>query len=216
MKHLKTIISGILAGVAISIGGMVSVYLKSIDANNLVISAFLFSFGLLTICSFSLCLYTGRIAYIVDNRKGSYVVELLEMFLGNFIGCVLMGLITRALRIYGSMAPTFDSMCKTKNQDNLLSLFFLAFMCGIHVYLAVEFFKSKHHPLIRVLGLVFSISIFVILGFEHVVADIYYYASSSSITPMSIVVILIIFLGNSLGSICLHLLRKLVMEKKED
>ena len=218
MKHLRTIISGILAGLAISIGGMVSIYLKSIDVNNLVVSAILFSFGLLTICSFSFSLYTGRIAYIIDNHKPSYIVELLEMLLGNTIACVVLGLITRALRIYPTMEDTLSSVCGAKNNDNILSLFFLAFLCGILVYLAVEIFKSKHHPIIRLIGLIFSVSIFVILGFEHVIADIYYFSAAPSFSPKALLTILIILIGNSLGSICFHILKKIVLkdnEKKE-
>ncbi len=212
MKHLQTCISGLFAGILISIGGLVSTYLRSLSADNVIPSAIFFAFGLLTICIFSFSLYTGKIAYVIEQRKLSYCTELLEMLFGNILGCVLMGQITRLLRIFPTMESTFLFMCEAKNADTWYSLFFLSFFCGILVYIAIEIFRSEHEGIIRIIGLIFSVSIFVILGFEHVIADIYYYSAANAWNLQSFGNILIIFLGNSLGAIGFHHLRKLIMK----
>ncbi len=215
IKHLKTITSGFLAGILISLGGFVSTYIRANLTNSLVISAILFSFGLLTICIFSFSLFTGKIAYVIEKRSLSYIIDLLEMLLGNIISCILMGCITRLLRVFPSMENTLISMCEAKNNDTWYSLFFLAFFCGILVYLAVEIFKSNTHYFTRTIGLIFSVSIFVILGFEHVIADIYYYSASFMWSLLSLRNILIILVGNSLGALAFHHLKLFALKNNE-
>ena len=79
-KYLNYLIRGIFAGLMIGIGG--TIYL-SLD--NKIIGSFLFSIGLLMICMYNMNLYTGKIGYIVVNKK-SYLIELLLTLIGNFIG----------------------------------------------------------------------------------------------------------------------------------
>ncbi len=214
MNHVKTLVSGFLAGICISLGGFVSTYLKGNLENPIVISAILFSFGLMSICIFSFSLFTGKIGYVIEKRSVSYLLELIEMLVGNIIACVVMGYLTRLLRCFPSMENTLISMCTAKNNDTWYSLFLLAFFCGILVYLAVEIFKSEHHAVIRIIGLIFSVSIFVILGFEHVIADIYYFSAANMWSLISIGDIALILLGNSLGAIFFHHLKLLASYKK--
>ena len=64
---MKVLLKGFLAGMAISIGGWL--YLASRSASvSVVLPAFLFSLGLMSICAFDFHLYTGRICYVFNNR----------------------------------------------------------------------------------------------------------------------------------------------------
>ena len=64
MKRLSEFIKAILAGAAISIGGIVFL---SCDVKY--VGAFLFSTGLVTVCMFGFNLYTGKIGYVLENDK---------------------------------------------------------------------------------------------------------------------------------------------------
>lgn len=77
-KNIKNFIKGIYAGIMIGIGG--TIYLSM---SSKVLGAIFFSIGLMMICIFNMNLYTGKIGYIINNKK-SYLLELLLSLLGNF------------------------------------------------------------------------------------------------------------------------------------
>ena len=83
MKHIKTICSGLLAGIIIGLGGLIFsvVMAGAATVAERILAAFLFSIGLLLICIFGLNLYTGKIGYVLDN-KPRYIIDLGEMLLG--------------------------------------------------------------------------------------------------------------------------------------
>lgn len=219
MKHIQNILSGLLAGIMISLGAFVNVFMISKSGTmgmlETIVGAFMFSLGLLFICSFSLCLYTGRIAYLLDHGF-RYCAELAESLLGNVLGCLLMGYMTRGLRVYEQVKPTFQQICETRLGDQWYSLLLLAILCGFFVYLAVEIFKSKQPPVIRVIGLILSVSAFVLLGCEHVIADIYYFIAAGKLTFKAFGILCLIFIGNSIGSLFFHGVKKIVTKSKRD
>ncbi len=219
MKHIKTITSGLLAGILIGIGGFVFAFVmsKATVIGENVLAAFLFSIGLLLICSFGFNLYTGKIGYLFDNKL-SYVVDLGEMFFGNFLGAALMGLLVRGCSSQFKDAITkLESICEVKYSHPWYTFILLAFGCGILVYLAVRLFKSDHHPVIRVFGLVLCVTVFVAVGFVHVIAEMFYLVAAGRLELKTILYLLLAVIGNSLGSISINELIKIVNkeEKKE-
>lgn len=224
MKHIKTMLSGFLAGILISLGGFVFLYLKcvgTVGALETAIGGFMFSFGLLMICAFSLNLYTGKIGFCIGKDK-YYFLDLLEMLAGNILGCIIFGYLLSLTRVYDiqGTTSTFEevvkSVCTTKANDPWYSLLVLSFGCGILVYLAVRIFKSEHHAFIRVLGLMFAVALFVIVGFEHVIADVFYFALAGMCSWRIVLNLFIIFIGNSLGSIFFHSVLSLLEKKNID
>lgn len=221
MKHIKTLFSGFLAGILISLGGFVFLYLKCMSAQGALetaIGGFMFSFGLLMICAFGLNLYTGKIGFCIGKNK-EYFLDLLEMLVGNILGCLFLGYLLSLTRVYdvrgtlSTLKDTAKSICDLKANDSWYSLLILSFGCGILVYLAVRIFKSEQPTLIRVLGLILAVALFVIVGFEHVIADIFYFSFAGMWSGTIILNLLIILLGNSLGSIFFHSIL-LLLEKK--
>ena len=63
-KLLKEFCSAVLAGMAISLGGIVF-----LSVENKVIGSLLFAVGLLTILAFKLNLFTGKAPYICQNKR---------------------------------------------------------------------------------------------------------------------------------------------------
>lgn len=197
-KNIITLIKAIYAGIFIGIGG--TAYLA---LDNKVIGSILFSIGLLTICIYNMNLYTGKIGYIIERKKG-YITELLITLIGNFIGASLTGLIVRLTR-YNNYIDKAKSLVETKLNDNLLSIFILSIFCGILMYIAVNNYKKETNTLSKYILIFFSVIVFILSGFEHCIANIFYFAVSLSINTKVLLYLLIMIIGNSLGSIIISI-----------
>lgn len=195
-NNLKILIRAILAGIMISIGG--TIYL-SLD--NKALGAFLFSIGLFSICVNGYNLYTGKIGYVISN-KPKYLVELLFTLIGNIIGTVSCGYLLSVSRIGTKLKDAANVICEIKLNDNLLSIFVLSIFCGIIMYLAVDMFK-KINDFGKYVGIFMGITIFILAGFEHCVANMFYFSVANMWSWKTILYVFIMVLGNSVGSIIL-------------
>lgn len=198
-KHLRTLILAILAGCAISIGGCVFLSLE-----NRVIGALMFTVGLYSICTHELNLYTGRIGYLVKYPQASYCLELLVIWFGNLAGAFLAASATRFTRI-SNISGKAVQMCEVKLHDNLLSLFLLGVFCGFLMFVAVDGFRAAKNPLILFMG----VATFILCGFEHCVADMFYFSVAQVWSGKAFLCIIIITLGNSVGGLLIPLAKKL-------
>ena len=204
--NLKILVRAILAGVMISIGG--TIYLT---CESKLLGAFLFSIGLYAICAFGLNLYTGKIGYVIDN-KPKYLIELLITLIGNIIGTVACGYLLFLSRIGDKLRNAASVICEVKLNDNLLSIFILAIFCGIIMYLAVDLFK-RLGDFGKYMGIFMGITVFILAGFEHCVANMYYFSAANMWTWKTVLYVLIMVLGNSVGSILLALGMKYGLKK---
>ena len=79
-KRLAVLVSSVLAGICISLGGAVF-----LSVENRVFGSALFTVGLFTICTFGLHLFTGKVCYVFE-RDASYAWDLPFIWLGNLCG----------------------------------------------------------------------------------------------------------------------------------
>lgn len=206
MKQLQNLVSAVLAGVMISFGGAVF-----LACENKIVGAILFSLGLTVILLNGFLLFTGKTAYLFEN-KPSYILLLCLIWIGNILGCMGMG----ALAAYAkpSLAETAAKICDTKLTQAPLQTVVLGALCGILVYIAVDFFKSDDDKKAfnKYLVVFTAIPAFIICGFEHSVADMFYFATSGALyTGKGIVYILLVSAGNLVGAVIFHLLKKFVI-----
>ena len=204
--NFKILIRAILAGVMISIGGTIFLTCES-----KLLGAFLFSIGLYAICAFGLNLYTGKIGYVIDN-KPKYLIELGITLLGNLIGTVGCGYLLFLTRQGDKLRKVASSICETKLNDNLLSIFILAIFCGIIMYLAVDLFK-RLNDFGKYMGIFMGITVFILAGFEHCVANMYYFSAANMWEWKTVLYVLVMIAGNSVGSILLALGMKYGLKK---
>lgn len=193
-KYLDFLIKGIYAGILISIGGIA--YL-AID--NKIVGSFIFSFGLLTVCMYSFNLYTGKVGYILVNKL-SYLKELFISLLGNFIGTLLVGNIMRLTR-FKNYIDTAKNIVNIKLNDNILSIFILAIFCGMIMYIAVNNYKKEKNVIGKYMTIFMGVMAFILCGFEHCVANMFYFSIAGVYSLKVFYYLLIMILGNSLGSI---------------
>ncbi|MBQ3869647.1 MAG: formate/nitrite transporter family protein, partial [Clostridia bacterium] len=184
---LKKIASGICAGILISIGG--SVYLA---CDNKYIGAVLFTVALLCICLKGYSLYTGRIGFIIESHDKEYFGGLTLGLLGNAIGTVACGYAVRfAIPKLGEAA---EALCTGKLDQSFAQTLIRGLFCGILMYLAVSVYKEKNN----IVGILFCIPVFILAGFEHSIADLFYFAASGIVKIEAFGFIWTVILGNSI------------------
>lgn len=202
-KQLQILVSGFLGGVCIALGGTAFLSLE-----NKVLGALFFTAGLFTICTFGLCLFTGKVCYVFE-RDGRYAADLALIWLGNLAGTWATAAVERATRI-APLAGKAAAICRVKLEDSLLSVFFLAVLCNVLIYIAVEGFNRNPHELGKYLSLFFGVTVFILCGFEHCVANMYYFSMAGLWSGRTLLLILLMTLGNAVGGVLFPLLRKYI------
>lgn len=204
-EYLKILLRAVLAGIMISIGGTIYLSLE-----NKLLGAFLFSIGLFSICVNGYNLYTGKIGYVINN-KPRYLIELFITLIGNLVGTIMCGYTLLLSRIGVKIKESAEIICNIKLNDNLLSIFVLAFFCGIIMYLAVDIYK-RVNDFGKYVGIFMGITIFILVGFEHCVANMFYFSVANMWSWKTVLYLLVMILGNTFGSIILSLGNKYVIK----
>lgn len=192
---VRKIFSGIAAGIMIAIGG--SVFLS---CDTKWVGAILFSVALLTICYQGYALFTGKIGFIPEKHDKEAVSVLLLGLLGNFIATVVLGLTLRyAVPNIGTAA---EAACAARMEQALVQTLIRAIFCGILMYTAVSIYRDHK----TITGILFCIPVFILSGFEHSIADMFYFAAAGMISGHVILFILIVLVGNAIGGMLFPIL----------
>ena len=173
-SNISILIKSILAGIMIGIGG--TIYL-SLD--NKIVGSILFVIGLFIIVVYSFNLYTGKIGYLINNFNKKYIRELIITLIGNFIGTFFVGFILKYTRIYTMISEKAKTLADIKLNDTLISILILSFFCGILMYLAVNTYKEVK-DIGKYLAVFLGVIVFILCGFEHCIANMYYFSVSST------------------------------------
>lgn len=191
---------GIASGIMVGIGG--TVYLS---CEHKVVGAVLFSVALLVICLLGLYLYTGKIGLFIEKPDKLSAAALPIGLAGNAVGAILTGF--GAAVVKPALIEKAKVICDAKLEGGMVKGLVAAVFCGILMYAAVKTYGAKG----TVVGIIFCIPTFILCGFEHSVADMYYFtvASLGGFTPMSIVFVLVAVAGNTLGGWLLPVLVRL-------
>ncbi len=199
MKRLNDLVLAVLAGAAISIGGAVFL---SLDSK--VLGALFFCVGLFMVCTLGLNLFTGKLCDL-PGQSPAYLGFLALVWVGNLAGAELTALCLSATRAGPALAEKAAALCAAKTGDSLPSLFLLGVFCNILIYLAVESYRNNPHQLGKYLGLIFGVTVFILCGFEHCVADMFYFAMAGWWSLRTLLCLLVITLGNLVGGVLLPL-----------
>ena len=195
---MKKWIDGLFAGILISIGGTVF-----LACDNKYCGAVLFAVALLCICIKGYSLYTGKICYVADNPKKETFSVLLLGLLGNLVGTVVCGYAIRYTM--PAVGDTAEAICTAKLAQMFPQTLIRAIFCGILIYLAVDIYKQGK----GIVGIVFCIPVFILSGYEHSIADLYYFAASGIVSWEACGFIWTVILGNTLGGLLFPVLGKI-------
>ena len=194
MQHkniFNPITKSILAGLLISLAGIV--YLNCSDK---IVGSFLFSFGLMSVILLEANLFTGKIGYVNSKRS---ILDSLLILVFNLVAATIVGLIYRcssdaAASIAESKLLVFS---ETWWLTGLKSI-----GCGAAIYLAVEGYKKSKSLIPVILG----VMVFILAGWNHCIADCFYMAAGSS-SVLAIPYLLVVIVGNSIGSLLIRWLQ---------
>lgn len=206
-QSLHTLIAGLLGGICIALGGTAFLSLE-----NKVLGAFFFTAGLFTICTFGFSLYTGKVCYVFE-RDRCYALDLPVIWVGNLLGTWLVAALEQKTRLGSALAERASAFCQIKLDDNLASIFILAIFCNIFIFIAVDGYNGNPHELGKYLSLFFGVMVFILCGFEHCVANMYYFFIAGVWSGKALGYILVMTLGNAVGGVVFPLLRKYIASK---
>ena len=202
---LRQLFAAIAAGVMIAIGGCV--YLASTDK---VVGALFFSVALISICMKGYGLFTGRVGYVVERHTLTELRGLGMTLLGNAIATFLVGAaVGGALTNLGAVA---EVSVAAKLAAPWYATLLRAVLCGVLMYLAVSIYREKN----TALGIVFCVPTFILAGFEHSIADMFYVASALEFSFRALGFLALVVIGNAIGGMLMPLLALVGSEKKEN
>lgn len=189
---MQNFLKSILAGIAISLGGVC--YLS---CESHLIGAFLFSLGLFMIYLFHWNLYTGKACYVIDN-SAAYLKIVAIAFIGNFVGTVSVGLVLQYTKLV-HLIPIAQEVATAKLSNTNTSGFILGIFCGLLMYVAVIGYSTVNDGVGKYLILIMPIVAFTISGFEHVVANMFYFTMANAWSASTFIYLMFVGLGNLVG-----------------
>lgn len=205
-RYMKILLLAVLAGICIAVGG--TIYLSM---DNKIIGALLFTVGLYSIVVNGMYLFTGKVGYLATvDRKGDYAFVLLFTWIGNFIGTFISAKVILLTRI-ADISEHATEVCEVKLGDNLLSILILSFFCGMLMFIASDGYLNTKNPLI----VVFCVVVFILCGFEHCIANMFYISLSGMWSVTSFGYLIVMTIGNGLGGMAIPLIKGINVDLNE-
>lgn len=184
MERMQTFIKAVYAGFMIGIGGIVFLSIE-----NKILASMFFSFGLTTIVVQKLNLYTGKIGFVKSWKE---MPDMIIIIAGNFFGTFIASTLARAAHLNISSVELVGK----KLDNSLLHIFLLSIFCGVMMYLAIDgYAKTKNIVLI-----IAPVMIFILSGFEHSIADMFYFNLAGAYSVKSVAYITAMLVGNGIGA----------------
>lgn len=210
---------GIMAGIFIAIGGAAATVMWG-TTGDLGISKYLgaavFPVGLILVIIAGAELFTGNNLMTLGliNRKitpGELMKNWCAVYSGNFVGSILIAVLVYKGQLWGSaeglnlIGQKAVSIASGKAGLTFSVAFFRAILCNIVVVLAVWMAIGASTVQGKVLTLWFPISAFVLSGYEHVIANMFFipvgifYGAPVTWTGMIVSNFIPVTLGNIVG-----------------
>ncbi len=201
-RFFDIFLRAVMTGLAIGIGAV-----AYLCCDNNYLGAFLFGTGLFIILSFDFNLYTGKVGYAIEN-KPAYILDVAVIWLGNLVGTVIMGKMISLTRISDTLVPRSVELCNAKLNDTPISIFILAIFCGMLMFIAADGYKKIESSVCKTLVIFLPVMVFILSGYEHCIANMFYYTVAEVWSVKAVVYLLIMTLGNAVGGMVIPLAKK--------
>ena len=180
---------GIMAGAEIGLGALYYTLVASDPTLSFAVSRVLggvvFSFGLILVILGGAELFTGNNLLVMawaDGKISTYEVarNWLVIYLANAIGVIGLALLVylahHGTMNGGAVAQTYVRIGAAKAGLPFAEAFFKGILCNALVCLAVWLTFAGRSVTDKILATIFPISAFVAAGFEHCIANMYFFA----------------------------------------
>lgn len=190
---MKDMFKGWLAGFVIGLAALVYLCYFGFTLGYTALGAFLFSFGLYAVLDEGMNLVTGKFGTFYD---GSWSFrQILLIFVANLIGVGTAFLIRRLDAhpelIYEAAKPIIAARDAKFWYQHILA----GIGCGACIQIAV--YNYKKTP--SFWGVCLPVMVFILCGFEHCIADSFYYCWGV-FAWQHILQVFLVFIGNFIGS----------------
>ncbi|WP_029232438.1 formate/nitrite transporter family protein [Butyrivibrio sp. VCB2006] len=186
LNALKTFLLGILAGAYIALGGLGSQIASCTAADPSsarMISSVVFPIGLFMVLVGGAELFTGNCLIIIPVLSGKaklsgMLKNWVLVYFGNMVGGFLIALIASTSHIYSfannALAEAVINTAVAKANISFSDGLLRGILCNVLVCLAVWCSFSADEVAGKVLALWLPVMLFIICGFEHCVANMYF------------------------------------------
>ena len=181
----------------------------------------LYSIVLILVCVLGLQLYTGKIGVVFDNREKlvENAINLPIMLVGNAIGAFGLGILCHF--IFMNIPEVADKILSISlGKTSSTTVFLQGIFCGALVYIEVYFFKNLENYAMKIIGIIVAVTLFVYCGFQHCIANMFYFGMAFNWNIDMLWNLLIVILTNSVGALlvrCLvHLAAIIASTSKKD
>ena len=134
--------------------------------------------------------------------------------LGNLIGTLFFANVLRLVMVDNvinlKIMETLSNSVNSKINYEWYQMIGLSFFCGMLVYIAVEGFKKIENNFGKYVVLMLAIGGFIVSGFEHSIANMFYYFLSGNYSVIAFVSLLLCVIGNSIGGLFIPSLKMLI------
>jgi formate/nitrite transporter len=188
LPFLSMLMLGILAGAFIGLGALYFVIVKSDSslsfASSQILGGLTFSLGLILVIVAGAELFTGNNLQAMAWAEGKLSTsELLKSWLivclANFIGAsslaVLVYLSGHTEMNGGRVAEQYVVIATAKGSLSFWGAFFKGMLCNVLVCMAVWMALAGRSVIDKAVAIIFPISAFVAAGFEHCIANMYFF-----------------------------------------
>lgn len=167
----------VLAGMFIALAGVGSTIANA--AVNKLAGACVFPAGLAMVVLAGSELFTGDNLMIISvlERKitaGKMFTVLAVVYIGNFAGALLVAALAHLGGTLGTAADAVTAAAAAKVSMGFGTAFVRGILCNVLVCVAVWMAAAAKEPAGKITGLFLPIMLFVLCGYEHCVADMYY------------------------------------------
>ena len=185
LSILQMIILGIFAGVYIGFGGQAAITISQTYGDiDLGMSKFLFAavfpVGLMLVVICGAELFTGNNLMIMGCANGNYSTKDLlrnwvTVYIANFVGSVALAvLVANSGLMTGAAADKAIGIANAKVAIPFMEAVIRGILCNIVVVLAVWMATAGKDVVSKIFACWFPIMLFVLCGFEHSVANMYF------------------------------------------
>ena len=206
MNKLQVIAKSAFAGLLIGLAAIVFVLIKQAlpEPYGLIVGSCMFSIGLISVILLEAYLFTGKVGYI--NSKETLINGFISLPV-NLIVAFVVGLIFRA--IMGA-----QTLMDAKLALPWYEVLFKGIITGALIYLAVELYKHVKSLIVVIL----PVMAFILSGSLHCIAEAAY-IGMCELNVNELLYILLVILGNSIGSLIIRGLQllgtKLIKKEQE-
>ena len=183
---------------------------------NATILVFLVVLGIFVILAYDMKLFTGLVATI-PHMKLKNLWKLPTCFIGNAKGVAIVAVLVYFSPVSNVVVSGAKSVISAKlySENWAISSLCSGVLCGILITLSVLSVNHSHKKgLSANVGVIFPIIVFAFCGFDHSVANMFYFYYLGEVSWQVVGYIMLTILGNVIGGVLLPLVIKLKDENE--